>query len=410
MTDVEQPRSAVETESCRPPALTHLALFVRFLRFGAMAFGGPVAQIAMIRRELVEEERWIAGDRFNKLLAVMQVLPGPEAHELCVHLGIRAKGRWGGVLAGLGFMLPGLLLMLALAWAYTRLPMRSGPLGAIFLGVQAAVLAVVVRAVHRIGAHILHDRWLWAVAIGAGAATFAGASFWIVLPSAGIVYALASAGRRGLAAGVIAAAIGLTLLVGTPQPMSEMGSAARSVAAPTAWALFWAGLKGGLLTFGGAYTAIPFIRHDTVGKGWTTDAAFLDGLGLSSVLPAPLVIFATFVGWMSGGLTGALAITAGMFLPAFAFSLIFYERLEAVIESKRLQSFLTGVAASVVGVIAVTIVDLAQGHAARTSSLAASALIAAVALAVLYRWKSKLATPAVLAVGAALGLASLSAG
>ena len=142
------PTSSVIGEA-RPPELSYPALFLRFLRFGMMAFGGPVAQIAMIRRELVDEERWIPSDRFNKLLAVMQVLPGPEAHELCVHLGIRAKGRLGGVLAGLGFMLPGLVLMLALAWAYTRLPIQGTVFGAIFLGVQAAVIAVIVRAIHR---------------------------------------------------------------------------------------------------------------------------------------------------------------------------------------------------------------------------------------------------------------------
>lgn len=86
----------IDEDPAQPPAMSHGTLFLRFLRFGATAFGGPVAQIAMIRRELVEEERWISGPRFNRLLAVMQALPGPEAHELCVHLGMRAKGRAGG--------------------------------------------------------------------------------------------------------------------------------------------------------------------------------------------------------------------------------------------------------------------------------------------------------------------------
>ena len=173
-----------EEAQLRPPELSYAALFLRFLRFGLLAFGGPVAQIAMIRRELVDEEKWIGSGSFNRLLAVMQVLPGPEAHELCVHLGIRAKGRIGGLLAGLGFMLPGFLLMLGLAWLYTRLKIEGTVLGALFLGVQAAVLAVILRAVHRIGEHVLLDRWLWAAALGAAAATWFGASFWIVLPAA----------------------------------------------------------------------------------------------------------------------------------------------------------------------------------------------------------------------------------
>ena len=383
----------------RPPPLSYLALFLRFLRFGLLAFGGPVAQIAMIRRELVDEEQWIGSASFNRLLAVMQVLPGPEAHELCVHLGIRARGRLGGLLAGLGFMLPGFGLMLALAWLYTRLRIDGTLLGALFLGVQAAVLAVIVRAVHRIGEHILLDRWLWTVALAAAAASLLGASFWIVLPAAGLAYVLASARRYALLAGVLALAVLLSLVVGS----SSASLAASATGAPTTAALFWAGLKGGLLTFGGAYTAIPFIRNDTVGRGWMTDAQFLDGLALSGVLPAPLVIFSTFVGWISGGPAGALAITAGMFLPAFAFSLLFYERLEAVAEHQRLQLFLAGVAAGVVGLIAVTLVDLGRNAVARSPELPWSVLIFALALAVTYRWKSKFATPAVLALGAALG-------
>ncbi|WP_443018416.1 chromate efflux transporter [Sphingomonas sp. AAP5] len=388
--------------------MSYPALFLRFLRFGMMAFGGPVAQIAMIRRELVNEERWIPSDRFNKLLAVMQVLPGPEAHELCVHLGIRAKGRLGGVLAGLGFMLPGLVLMLVLAWAYTRLPIQGTVFGAIFLGVQAAVIAVIVRAIHRIGEHILLGPWLWAVAIAAAAASLAGVSFWIVLLAAGAVYALGSTGRYALATVVVALAVGVATLTWTGDTALAGATTVVREPAPTVAALFWAGLKGGLLTFGGAYTAIPFIRNDTVGRGWMTDGQFLDGLGLSGILPAPLVIFATFVGWISGGLAGALAMTAGMFLPAFAFSLLFYDRLEAVVEHKRLQLFFAGVAAGVVGLIVVTVIDLARTTATRTPNQIASVLIFAVALAVMYRWKSKLATPVVLAIGAAVGAFALS--
>jgi chromate transporter len=401
-----EPGPAGEGEA-RPPELSYAALFVRFLGFGAMAFGGPVAQIAMIRRELVDEEKWIGSASFNKLLAVMQVLPGPEAHELCVHLGIRAKGRLGGLLAGLGFMLPGFVLMLLLAWAYTRLAINGTVLGAMFLGVQAAVLAVIVRAVHRIAEHILLDPWLWLAALAAAAASLVGVSFWIVLPTAGAAYALGSTGRYALA--------GLVLLLGAVAAAwmlvpSEGAAGAGAVvreAAPTTLALFWAGLKGGLLTFGGAYTAIPFVRNDTVGRGWMTDAQFLDGLALSGVLPAPLVIFSTFVGWICGGPAGALAITAGMFLPAFAFSLVFYEHLEAVAEHKRLQLFLAGVAAGVVGVIAVTVLDLARSSVGRTPNLLLSLAIFAVALGVMYRWKSKLATPTVLAAGALVGAMAL---
>jgi chromate transporter len=398
----------VSIDEARPPELGYAALFLRFLKFGALAFGGPVAQIAMIRRDLVDEERWISSDRFNKLLAVMQVLPGPEAHELCVHLGIRAKGRLGGLLAGLGFMLPGFALMLLLAWAYTQLPIQGTVLGAIFLGVQAAVIAVVVRAVHRIGEHILTDAWLWSVALGAAVASFLGVSFWIVLPAAGAAYALAATRRFLPATFIVALAVAAAVwsLMGQPQANEAALGVVRTT--PTALALFWSGLKGGLLTFGGAYTAIPFIRSDTVGRGWMSDAQFLDGLGLSGILPAPLVIFATFVGWISGGPIGALAMTAGMFLPAFAFSLLLYERLEAVVEHKRLQLLLAGVAAGVVGLIAITMLDLARTTVVRSPNLPVTITVFGAALVVLYRWKSKLAPLVVLAVAGAAGALFLS--
>src|SRR5512141_1327351 len=98
------------------PHESYLKLFSRFLKFGLLAWGGPVAQIAMIRQELVDDEKWISNERFNRVLAVYQVLPGPEAHELCVYFGMLSAGRFGSILAGLGFMLPGFLFMLALSW------------------------------------------------------------------------------------------------------------------------------------------------------------------------------------------------------------------------------------------------------------------------------------------------------
>lgn len=393
-------------DALQPPTLTHGALFLRFLRFGATALGGPVAQIAMIRRELVEQERWISGPRFNRLLAVMQVLPGPEAHELCVHLGMRAKGRVGGLLAGLGFMLPGFVLMLFAAWAWFRFEIDGGWVAPALLGAQAAVVALIVRAVHRIGQHILVDRSLWAVGLLAGAATLAAAPFWIVLPAGALIHVLAAAGRRIAAAVLLALAVaGLSVWLlsggGSSAVTPSLTSLPSGEAGATA--LFIAGLKGGLLTFGGAYTAIPFIRQDVVGRGWVSDANFLDGVALANVLPAPLVIFATFAGYAAGGWVGALAITAGVFLPAFAFSMIFYDRLEAVVADGRIRAALDGVAAAVVGVIAATVVGLAQVLWSPGAALW-PVVVAVGALLALYLFKSRYAAPAVLVAAAAVGL------
>lgn len=388
------------TDIYSPPSLSLFRLFLRFLRFGFLAFGGPVAQIAMVKQALVEEERWISPVRFNRLLAVMQILPGPEAHELCVHLGMVAGGRIGGLLAGLGFMLPGFVLMLGAAWLYKGWIVDNPVMAPIFLGVQVVVLAIILRAVQRIGAHILEDRLLWLLAGAALAATLAGVPFWIPLIASGLIYTYAQ--RPIVAAAIFVAAVLLAILVmgaGAPAKTSVAASEAGIVA------LFIAGLKGGLLTFGGAYTAIPYVRTDTVGRGWISDASFLDGVAFAGMLPAPLVIFATFAGYVAAGLPGALAITVGMFLPAFAFSMIFFERLEAVVDNPALHRVLAGVAAAVVGVIAATLLQLGWSTAGRAANLLPAALLFAAAVLAVWRWKGKLAAPALVLAGGVAGWA-----
>lgn len=388
-----------------PPALSYTALFLRFLRFGLLAFGGPVAQIAMIRRDLIEQERWMSNGHFNRLLAVLQVLPGPEAHELCVHLGMRAKGRTGGLLAGLGFMLPGFVIMLAIAWTYVAFAPVVTMLAGAFLGIQAAVVAIIVRAVHKIGSHILEDRWLWAISVVGVLATLLGVPFWIILIAAGAGYGLMASHRGYLASLVVVAAIGLAVALRFQSvPMSELVEATPLTPLATGFiAMFWTGLKAGLLTFGGAYTAIPYVRTDTVGRGLINDGQFLDGIAFAGVIPAPLVIFITFIGFIVGGWTGALAMTAGIFLPAFAFSMIFYERLEAVVADQRLHSTLAGVAAAVVGVIAATTIQLGWTTIQRVPSIPIAVVIFAGAFAAVWFWKSKYATAVVLLVAGLAG-------
>ena len=387
-----------------------LAIFGRFLHFGFLAWGGPVAQIGLIKRELVEEERWIEPSRFNRLLAIYQVLPGPEAHELCVHLGMMKRGRLGALLAGLGFMLPGLVFILILAWLYQNINLQQPLVAAALLGIQIGVIALIVRAVHRIADHALSDRWLWVVAAVSAAAAALNVSFWITLPTAGLAYAAVLARHHTLVAliAVVAAGLGawsssIPALVGSQIPASAPALVQQGSVA--ALPLFLSGLKAGLLTFGGAYTAIPFVRGDAVGRGWVTDSQFLDSLALSGMIPAPLIIFATFVGYIAGGLAGALAMTAGIFLPAFAFALLFYDQLEGVIENERLHRFLEGVAAGVVGLIAVSAVHLGWNVAKAVPMLLLGGALFAVALAILYAWKSKLSVPAVVLGSGLIGTA-----
>jgi chromate transporter len=408
----EQDLTNDEAADTRAPTDSYGALLRRFLKFGCLAWGGPVAQIDMIRQEIVEEERWVTRDQFRRILAIYQVLPGPEAHELCVHFGMMARGRIGGVLAGLGFMLPGFVLMFALSWAYLSLNLAETAFQAMFLGIQPAVIALIFRACHRIGSHTITDQALWVIAIVAGLADVLGVTFWITLPLAGLAYLAAQRKQWAWVAAVCvvfvvasAVTINTTRVQGQDlhRPAEQVdASAVRSgqtgKASPPA--LLVSGLRAGLLTFGGAYTVIPFLQEDAVEKGkWMSKADFLDGLALSGTLPAPLIIFSTFVGFFGGGPMGALMMTIGIFLPAFLFSLLFYRHLHKIIENPRLHHFLEGVTAGVVGLIVVTLFDL--GRAAITNVWAV--VIFGAALAVLYLWKAKAAIPVLIVAAGVLG-------
>ncbi|MBZ0285744.1 MAG: chromate efflux transporter [Anaerolineae bacterium] len=402
--DAIQNASPVAVETA-PPRESYSRLFLRFLRFGALAWGGPVAQIAMLRQELVDEERWVSSERFNRVLAVYQVLPGPEAHELCVYFGMQARGHIGGLLAGLGFMLPGFVLMLLLSWFYMTYGIQSALFAGAFYGMQAVVGALIVRAVHRIGGHALHDRPLWGIAILGFSAQFVGVNFVVTLALAGVIYGLVKHQRMRLAAvlGTIAL-IGIVLwgltALNTPNAVSVTASANASEAASIG-SLFGSGLRAGLLTFGGAYTVIPYLQHDAViTGGWMSNAQFLDGLALSGILPAPLVIFGTFVGYLGGGLAGAVAVTLGIFLPAFAFTLLGHNLMERLIANTALHSFLDGVTAGVVGLIAATTLGLLRVAITDWPAL----VIFTIGLVILFRWKSKLNVPIVVIGAAAAGL------
>lgn len=367
------------------------AIFIRFLKFGCLAWGGPAAQIAMIKRECVDEEGWVGEESFKRLLAVYQVLPGPEAHELCVYFGRVRGGRIGGFLAGLGFMLPGFLLMLGLSVLYVEADIASS-LHSLFYGLTAAVGALVARALVRLGRSFISDVPLALIALAAFALTlFAGASFVLVLLGGGLAYELWR-GARGWLGRTNSFAIG---------PLGLVLIAAGAITVSLTAQIFLEGLKAGLLTFGGAYTVIPFLRDAAVeSHHWLSADQFVDGLAISGVLPAPLIIFATFVGYLAGGLLGALVITVGIFIPAFVFPIFFHRQLVAVSENPRLHQFLLGVCAGVVGLIAAVTVEIVETSVVDTYTAA----IAVGAFLALNRWHGKLTVVYVMAVAGALGV------
>ena len=347
------------------------AIFWRFLRFGALAWGGPAAQIAMIKRECVDEEHWVSEETFRRTLAVYQVLPGPEAHELCVYFGRLRGGKLGAFMAGLGFMLPGFVLMLAVSVLYVEADIAA-QFDELFYGLKAAVGALIARAVVRLGRSFITDVPLACIAVVAFALTvFASASFAVVLLGAGLAYELWTNAERWTGRANSLAPVALVAAAGLSLNMEIFGE----------------GLKAGLLTFGGAYTVIPFLQESAVdAHGWLTAEQFVDGLALSGVLPAPLIIFSTFVGYLAGSLSGALLMTLGIFLPAFVFPIFLHRQLVAVAENRRIRPLLLGVTAGVIGLIAAVAVDVVKTSVVDVPT----ALLAVGAFLVLNRYHGKL--------------------
>jgi chromate transporter len=366
------------------------AIFLRFLKFGCLAWGGPAAQIAMIKRECVDEEKWVDEKGFQRTLAVYQVLPGPEAHELCVYFGRLRGGRLGGFAAGLGFMLPGFLLMLGLSALYVETDLAKD-LDALFYGLSAAVGALVARALVRLGQSFITDIPLALIALAGFALTlFAGTSFALVLLGGGLVYEVWR-NARGWIGRTSSFSLGLPAAI-------WIGAGAITVG--LAGEIFLDGLKAGLLTFGGAYTVVPLLHDSAIGDHhWLTASQFVDGLAIGGILPAPLIIFATFVGYLAGGLVGALLITLGIFIPAFLFPIYLHRQLVAIAENERLHQFLLGVAAGVVGLIAAVTVEIVETSVvdAYTAALAIGAFLA------LNRWHGKMTVLYVVLICGAIG-------
>jgi len=349
----------------------------------------------MIKRECVDEEGWLDERAFQRQLAVYQVLPGPEAHELCVYFGRLRGGKLGGFAAGLGFMLPGFLLMLGLSALYVEADIAES-LDALFYGLNAAVGALVARALVRLSRSFIQDVPLALIAAAGFALTlFADASFVLVLLGGGLAYELWRNARDWVGRAP-SFSLGLPALAWI---------AAGAITVGLAGEIFFEGLKAGLLTFGGAYTVVPFLHDGAVqSHHWLTEDQFIDGLAIGGVLPAPLIIFSTFVGYLAGGLVGALLMTLGIFIPAFVFPIFLHRQLVAIAENERLHQFLLGVAAGVIGLIAAVTVEILEASVVDvyTAALALGAFLA------LNRWHSKLTVLYVVlscgAIGAALQL------
>ncbi len=360
-----------------------------FARIACLSFGGPAGQIAVMHRILVEEKRWISEDRFLHALNFCMLLPGPEAQQLATYCGWLLHRVAGGLVAGLLFVLPGFLAMMALSVVYAAYG-EVGLVASLFLGLKAAVLAIVVQAVIRIGKRALKNGWAVAIAAAAFVAIFLfGVPFPLIVLVAGLIgYAAEKTGRPAPA-------------VDDKADMSEQshhGGAAGGQSHPTqpsarsafltaliclvVWLLPVAALifalgpddvysqiavffsKMAVVTFGGAYAVLAYVAQEAVGTyGWMEPGEMLDGLGLAETTPGPLIMVTQFVGYLAAfrdpgsldpflaGVLGACLTTWVTFAPCFLWIFAGAPFIESLRGNRALSAALSAITAAVVGVI-----------------------------------------------------------
>lgn len=373
--------------------------FVEALRFwmklGFISFGGPAGQIAIMHQELVEKRRWLSERRFLHALNYCMLLPGPEAQQLAIYLGWLMHRTWGGIVAGVAFVLPSLVILIALGWLYLEygdVPLVSG----IFYGIKPAVTAIVFHAAWRIGGKVLRNRYLYAIAVAAFVGIFVfQLPFPLIVVTAGLLGALGGRWRPGAfqAAGAHSgseSSFGPAVIDDdTPTPAHARFALSRLLGLLLTGAILWLVpmavlytlygwegnltqmgwffTKAALLTFGGAYAVLPYVYQGAVGQyGWVTPEQMIDGLALGETTPGPLIMVVAFVAFVGGYtlelfgpeqafLAGALAATLVTWF-TFLFSFLFILGGGPLVESThgelRFTAPLTGITAAVVGVIA----------------------------------------------------------
>lgn len=371
------------------------AAFWYWLKLGFISFGGPAGQIALMHTELVEQRRWISEHRFLHALNYCMVLPGPEATQLAIYIGWLMHRTTGGIIAGSLFVLPSLLILMALSWIYLtfgNVPLVAG----VLYGIKPAVVAIVLAAAWRIGSRTLKNGVLIGLAV---AAFFAIAVVHVPFPVIVITAALlGTIGGRIIPgqfsssashATASARSFGPTLIDDdTPTPHHARFSWIRLAVVvgggialcALVWAVIairygatgplahmgWFFTKAALMTFGGAYAVLPYVYQGAVETyHWLTPAQMVDGLALGETTPGPLIMIVTFVGFVGGwskavlggdsvllaGVTGACVATFFTFLPSFVFILAGGPLVESTRGDIRLSAPLTAISAAVVGVI-----------------------------------------------------------
>ncbi len=286
-----------------------------FLKLGTIAFGGPAAHIAMMRDEVVHRRRWLSDQEFLDMLGATNLIPGPNSTEMAIHLGYRRAGPRGLLAAGISFIAPAMLIVLALAWAYVRFGTTPTAQWLLY-GVKPVIIAVVLQALWGLGRTAVRSLALGLVGLAVLVLYFSGANELVLLVAAGIAVMLAANARllRGARVMLAAAVVGATV------DLAHAASVEVARSPVSLSRLFLIFLKIGSVLYGSGYVLLAFLRGDFVQRlGWLTDQQLLDAIAIGQFTPGPVFTTATFVGYVLGGVPAAILATVGIFLPSFVF-------------------------------------------------------------------------------------------
>jgi chromate transporter len=357
-----------------------------FLRLGLLGFGGPVALVGQMGRELADERKWLTKDEMREAVAICQSLPGPLAIQVGVYISYLRAGFWGAWAGGWAFILPNFVIVAALGALYVHLGDLK-PVTAIFYGVSPAVIALILHSCWRLAKLGMEDWLQWAIAAVCFAVTIAlRAEVALLFIGAGLV-------------GILYYGNVLALRRATTLAIAPLAVTAPTASGSTLAKLLLFFLKAGSLTFGNGLVIVPFLEQGLVREyGWLDQRQFLIAVAIGMISPGPVVITATFVGYLVAGFWGSLVSTIGIFLPSFILVLIAAPILARHRANPNVQGFVKGAYGAAIGTILGACLLL--GRIAIGDWL--TALVGLASLAVLFRWK--VSNPVLIAAAAAVGL------
>ncbi len=376
-----------------PPSYGMWQMVLYMLRLGTLGFGGPVALVGYMQRDLVEERKWISPEDYKEGLALAQIAPGPLAAQLGIYLGFVHYRILGATLAGLAFVVPSFLMVVALGWAYVNFGGLSW-MQAVFYGVGAAVIGIIVMSAKKLtGKSVGKDKLLWAVYLLLAVVTVITESeiAWLFI-AAGVLVWLLRAPPKWLGKGR------LNTIALTQAPMAGGLLGSMDVSLLMQIGIFFA--KAGAFVFGSGLAIVPFLYGGVVTEHhWLNDKQFVDAVAVAMITPGPVVITVGFIGYLIAGLPGACAAALATFLPCYLFTILpapyfkKYGKLPGVV------AFVDGITAAAIGAITGSVIVIAK----RSLIDLPTVLIAVVTIALLWKFK-KLQEPIVVAAAALLGL------